>query len=56
MRMQIKLSHAYEILRQGDCNVAQAADSLGFCDPFHFSKAFKKQFGFNPSEVHLHAR
>lgn len=55
-RLQIRLSYAYETLRRGDISVALVADILGFCDPYHFSKAFKKQFGFCPSVAHLHQR
>ena len=29
------------------CSVAAA---LGFCDEFHFSKAFKREFGVSPAE------
>ncbi len=52
IRLRLKLDHAHEYLRRGDRNVAEVAEALGFCDPFHFSKAFKHQFGFSPSEVH----
>lgn len=51
VRLEIKLAHAREHLRRGDRNVSEVAESLGFCDPFHFSKAFKKRYGFNPSEA-----
>lgn len=56
VKLQLKLSHAYEHLRRGDRNVTEVAEALGFCDPFHFSKAFKRQFGINPSGVHNHQR
>ncbi|MEI6175735.1 MAG: AraC family transcriptional regulator [Verrucomicrobiota bacterium] len=54
IRNQLKLCHAYEHLRRGDLNVAEVAESLGFCDPFHFSKAFKKEFGYSPSAIQRH--
>jgi AraC-like DNA-binding protein len=56
VKIQIKLSHAYEYLRRGDRNVAEVATALGFCDPYHFSKVFKNQFGCSPSEVSAHSR
>ena len=56
IRIRLKLSHAYEHLRRGDFNVAEAAESLGFCDPFHFSKAFKREFGYSPSAIQRHPR
>lgn len=52
IRIQLKLSYAHEFLRRGDRNVAEVAAALGFCDPYHFSKAFKRQFGFSPSGIH----
>ncbi|MBN8456936.1 MAG: helix-turn-helix transcriptional regulator [Verrucomicrobia bacterium] len=51
IRLRLKLDHAHEYLRRGDRNVGEVAEALGFCDPFHFSKAFKHQFGFSPSET-----
>ncbi len=56
LRLQVKLNQAYEFLRRGDRNVAEVAEALGFCDPFHFSKAFKRQFGYTPSETQSRAR
>ena len=31
--------------------IQEVARSVGFTDPFHFSKAFRKHFGFSPSDV-----
>lgn len=56
VRNSLRLAHAFEILRRGDRSVSEVADNLGFCDPFHFSKAFKKEYGFNPSAIHQHTR
>jgi len=49
LRNSLRLAHAYERLRPGTRTVAEVAAELGFCDPFHFSKAFKREFGFPPS-------
>lgn len=51
VRNSSRLAHAYERLRPGTRNVAEVAAELGFCDPFHFSKAFKREFGFPPSKL-----
>jgi AraC-like DNA-binding protein len=51
VRNSLRLAHAYERLRPGTRTVAEVAMELGFCDPFHFSKAFKRQFGFPPSKL-----
>ncbi len=44
-----RMRRARELLRQGR-QVKEVAYSLGFCDEFHFSKAFKKQCGASPRE------
>ena len=31
--------------------VGQVSEQVGFADSFHFSRAFKRTFGFNPSDV-----
>ncbi|MBN1863862.1 MAG: helix-turn-helix transcriptional regulator [Victivallales bacterium] len=38
-------------LRQGVCNVGEAAESLGFSSLFHFSRAFKMYHGYAPSRA-----
>jgi AraC-like DNA-binding protein len=51
LRNRLRLAHAYERLRPGTRTVAEVASELGFCDPFHFSKAFKREYGFPPSRL-----
>ena len=51
LRNELRLAHAYEQLRRGDRTVSEVAAQLGFCDPFHFSKAFKAVYGFSPRTV-----
>jgi AraC-like DNA-binding protein len=46
----IKLRLARKMLLAGK-TAKEAADALGFCDPFHFSRAFRKHFGHRPSSV-----
>lgn len=46
---RLRLQQAHELLQNGICNVGEAADQLGFSSPFHFSKAFRKEFGMPPS-------
>jgi AraC-like DNA-binding protein len=31
-----------------DMKIHEIADNLGFCDQYHFSNSFKKQFGISP--------
>ena len=51
VRNSLRLAHAYERLRTGNTTVAEVAAEMGYCDPFHFSKAFRREFGFPPSTM-----
>ncbi len=49
-----RLERALNLLAQGPAlrgRIAEVAASVGYSDPFHFSKAFRKHFGFRPSDV-----
>jgi len=48
--MRLKMNQAAERLQNPELLVKQAAAQLGFKDPFHFSRAFKKVFGLSPEE------
>jgi AraC-like DNA-binding protein len=45
-----RLEWACAVIYQGQHSIKQIADELGFCDVFHFSKAFKQVIGVTPSE------
>lgn len=47
--MQLKMSAAAVRLQGEGKLVKQVAYELGFNDPFHFSRAFKKVFGLSPA-------
>jgi len=47
--MRLKMNIAAELLQSPNVLVKQVTYELGFKDPFHFSKAFKKIFGLSPS-------
>lgn len=47
--MRLKMNLAAERLQAPGALVKQVTYELGFKDPFHFSKAFKKVFGLSPS-------
>ncbi|HHI2554955.1 TPA: helix-turn-helix transcriptional regulator [Klebsiella aerogenes] len=49
--LDARLNMALSLMNQGDHSVNQVADMLNFFDTFHFSKAFKKKFGFCPSSL-----
>lgn len=43
-----KLNRAAELLVNGRCSVKEAAGEVGYADPYHFSRLFKKHFGHAP--------
>ena len=47
MRMQ----HARELILERDMLVTEAARTIGYKNPNHFSAAFKRHFGVNPSKL-----
>lgn len=47
--LRLRLRHAAARLRGGRVPVAVVAEELGFADPFHFSRAFKRMMGISPS-------
>jgi len=47
--MQLKMGAAARRLQREGALVKQVAYELGFSDPFHFSRAFKKVFGLSPA-------
>lgn len=50
--IDIRLSHAMELLKNGSCDsVQQAAQMVGYDDAYHFSKLFKKKYNISPSKV-----
>lgn len=49
-QMQYKLRQVVDTLSEyPDVALADLAESYGFCDAFHLSKAFKRQFGVSPA-------
>lgn len=45
-----RLEWACAAIYQGQHTIKEIADELGFCDVFHFSKAFKQVIGATPSD------
>lgn len=46
--MRLRMNIAAQRLQKPDVLVKQVAYELGFADPFHFSRAFKRVFGLSP--------
>jgi len=48
---QHRLEEAHRLIKYSDRSINDISLSLDFYSPSHFSRAFKKQFGYNPNEV-----
>ncbi|MFP4282701.1 MAG: helix-turn-helix transcriptional regulator [Opitutales bacterium] len=48
---EFKVRRAEELLRHRDLRVQEVSDRLGFANPFHFSRVFKRLRGQPPSAV-----
>jgi transcriptional regulator GlxA family with amidase domain len=46
----LKVKEAKRLIREGNCNMAQISDMLGFDNPQYFSKCFKSFTKMTPSE------
>ena len=47
-----RITHAKAILESGDYDsIAEVSELVGYSDPLYFSKAFKKIYGFSPSNI-----
>lgn len=47
--LRLKMNHAAECLRNSDALVKEVAQQVGFADPFHFSRVFRRVLGVSPS-------
>ena len=47
----LRLELGRQLLRAGPIKLAEVADRLGFSSAFHFSRAFKRKFGYAPSSA-----
>lgn len=50
-----RLERARRLLEREGASVARAASEVGYGNPSHFSAAFKRRYGFAPSELARHA-
>ncbi|MEL7534150.1 MAG: ATP-binding protein, partial [Bacteroidota bacterium] len=50
MIRSMRLQRAADLLKQQASTISDIAYDLGFSNPTHFTRAFKKQFGMSPSE------
>ncbi len=48
-----KMEQAKQLLIAGDLNISQVSDKMGYKHATHFTKAFKKRFGFLPNKIRM---
>ncbi|TMR16953.1 helix-turn-helix domain-containing protein, partial [Nonomuraea zeae] len=53
---QARVRHAASLLEVTDLDVGQVAAASGFVSPFHFSRAFKKEYGLPPRDYRARLR
>lgn len=46
---ELRMEHARLMLHEKDARIVDVARTIGYRNPNHFSAAFKKKYGFNPS-------
>jgi len=49
--LRVKLQHAEALLRSREYRIKEVSDALGFANPYHFSRVFRRHFGHPPSQV-----
>ncbi|RXK55953.1 AraC family transcriptional regulator [Oleiharenicola lentus] len=49
--LQLKLRRAQEMLRYRGQRVKEVSDALGFANPYHFSRVYRRYFGHPPSRA-----
>lgn len=52
-RLHLCMHRACKLLRNSDLSVKEIAESMGFNNPYHFSKIFKKKIGQSPRHYRL---
>lgn len=48
---RLKTQHAADLILRHGCTVAEAGQAVGFSDPYHFSRVFKRVHGISPSRL-----
>lgn len=51
LHLRLKLRRAEQLLRHEGLRVNEASDALGFANPFHFSRVYRRVMGHPPSEL-----
>ena len=48
---ELRMSYARQLILNSDCSILEAAFSVGYGEPYSFTRAFRKHFGYLPSEL-----
>ena len=48
---ELKMNYARQMLLESACTVYEVAYTVGYNEPYNFSKAFRKHFGYLPGEL-----
>jgi len=48
---EVRLRHAYELVQTTFLSIKEVMAAVGWNDPSHFSRAFKRNFGLSPQEL-----
>lgn len=48
---ELRMSYARQLILNSDCTILEAAYSVGYAEPYSFTRAFRKHFGYLPSEL-----
>jgi len=51
--LRLVMNHAADLLTKGGLRVSDTAEAVGYPDPMHFSRTFKKVMGISPSRFAL---
>ncbi len=54
--LSLKMAYAADRFQKSDAQVKEVAQELGFNDPFHFTRVFKRLFGISPLTFKKHKR
>ena len=46
--IRLKMSKAADLLGSGELLIKQVAEEVGYADPYHFSRVFKRVYGIPP--------
>jgi AraC-like DNA-binding protein len=52
--IQLRMNHALELLTESEFSVREISSACGFTDEKYFSRAFKKRYGYPPSQLKKH--